>query len=128
VQGYLSTDPERTVRVRLQDNIGFLTIKGKSEGITRTEIEYEIPLEEAKILLEMCLSHPIKKKRYIEQLDSSIWEIDVFEGLNEGLVLAEIELIHEKQGFKKPDWIQKEVSEDHRYYNSWLSKFPFTNW
>lgn len=127
-QGYLSTDPERTVRVRLAGNRSFLTIKGKTVGITRTELEYEIPVKEAEVLFKLCIYHPVEKIRYLEQVGGLIWEIDVFEGQNKGLVIAEVELESEKQKFLTPEWIKNEVSGDLRFYNSSLSKKPFSIW
>lgn len=127
-QGYLSVDPERTVRVRIVEDKAFLTIKGKSVGIKRTELEYAIPLNEAEVLMKMCLDIPIEKKRYLEVRGELIWEIDVFEGANKGLVLAEVELKHENQKVDLPDWITKEVSDDPRYFNSWMSQNPFSEW
>ncbi len=127
-QGYLSVDPERVVRVRIADNEAFLTVKGKSAGIVRTELEYKIPQQDAEILLTMCLDFPVSKKRYTEKIGNKTWEIDVFEGDNKGLVLAEIELKNENEEFQIPDWAFKEVSYDKRFFNSWLSKNPFLNW
>ena len=128
LQGYLSVDPERVVRVRLSGESAFLTIKGKPEGITRTELEYKIPTNEAIILIKMSLTQAIEKTRYKEKIGGFTWEIDVFEGINKGLVLAEIELKNETQKFELPAWIDKEVSNDYRYFNAWLSKNPYTKW
>ena len=127
-QGYLSVDPERVVRVRIAGEKSFLTIKGESTGIVRTEIEYNIPLKEAETLMEMCLNYLVEKTRYIEQVGNLTWEIDVFEGENKGLILAEVELESEHQEIEFPKWIKKEVSSDLRYFNSWLSEHPFTKW
>lgn len=127
-QGYLSVDPERVVRVRLAGETAFLTIKGNPKGISRTELEYKIPVNEATILMGMCLNKPVEKMRYKEKIGDFTWEIDVFEGINRGLVLAEIELENEIQEFKFPEWIEKEVSDDFRYFNAWLSENPFTTW
>lgn len=127
-QGYLSVDPERTVRVRIAGDKAYLTIKGKTKGISRTELEYEIPLGEAEILLAMCLEFVVEKTRYIEQLQGLVWEIDVFHGKNKGLVMAEVELVSENQDVEIPAWVQKEVSEDYRYFNSWLSQKPYSVW
>ncbi|NOR74772.1 MAG: CYTH domain-containing protein [Draconibacterium sp.] len=127
-QGYLSVVPERTVRIRIADEEAFLTIKGKSVGIKRTEFEYKIPLKEATELMKMCLDYPIEKTRYYEKRDNVIWEIDIFEDENRGLILAEVELKTETQHINLPDWIEKEVSEDYRYFNSWLSQNPFSKW
>jgi adenylate cyclase len=127
-QGYLSVDPERVVRVRIAGENAFLTIKGKATGITRTELEYEIPKTEAEVLMKICLDFPVEKTRYKEKIGSVIWEIDVFEGANQGLVMAEIELDDENQKFDLPDWLELEVSLDSRYYNAWLSQNPFSKW
>jgi adenylate cyclase len=127
-QGYLSADPERVVRVRVAGQKSYLSIKGKTTGISRIEMEYEIPLNEANVLLKMCLDVPIKKTRFFDYINGQTWEIDVFEGANEGLVLAEIELEDETQNVDLPDWIAREVSGDHRFFNSWLSKHPYSTW
>lgn len=126
IQGYLSTDKKRVVRVRIKGEKAFLTVKGNQKGITRTELEYEIPINEARIMLEMCLDFPIEKTRYHEMVGGLLWEIDIFEGVNKGLFLAEVELENENQAVELPDWIDIEVSDDHRYFNSWLSENPFT--
>jgi adenylate cyclase len=125
-QGYLSVDPERVVRVRVADEKAFLTIKGKSEGIVRTELEYEIPKNEAEVLMKMCLDFPIEKTRFKEKIGELVWEIDVFKGENKGLIVAEVELEDEHQNIELPDWIGEEVSSDSRYYNAWLSKNPYS--
>lgn len=127
-QGYLSIDPNRIVRVRIAGQKAFLTIKGKTKGISRTELEYEIPVNDAEVLMQMCLDVPIQKKRFVEMVNGQKWEIDVFEGANHGLVMAEIELKSETQKFELPDWILNEVSYDHRFFNSWLSKHPYSTW
>ncbi len=127
-QGYLSTVPERTVRVRIKGRRGYLTVKGKNEGISRKEFEYEIPLEDAEELLKLSESSILEKRRYQETVEGHIWEVDVFFGENEGLFLAEIELQYENESFKKPEWLGEEVSEDSRYYNSNLSRQPYRKW
>lgn len=127
-QGYLSTDKERVVRVRTKGSAAFLTIKGKQEGIRRVEYEYEIPVEEAEELLKLSKNPPIEKTRYTEEYEGKVWEIDIFEGANAGLALAEVELNSEDEGVTLPNWITKEVSQDHRYFNSWLSEHPFKFW
>lgn len=127
-QGYLSVDPERVVRVRISGQEAFLTIKGKAEGISRTELEYKIPLNEAEILLSMCTGFPVEKIRYVEKIENNRWEIDVFEGKNRGLVMAEIELERENQEFLLPVWVECEVSEDPRYFNAFLSQNPYLLW
>jgi len=130
VQGYLNSNPERTVRVRIKEDEGFLTIKGKGNatGTTRLEWETEIPLQDAEKLLDICESGTIDKIRHEVKVGSHIYEVDVFAGKNEGLVIAEIELQSEDESFEKPIWLGKEVTNDNRYYNSYLSKSPFTNW
>jgi len=125
-QGYLSVDPERTVRIRIVEEEAYLTIKGKSKGIKRMEFEYKIQINEAKELMKMCLDFPIEKTRFLEEQNGIVWEIDVFEEKNKGLLLAEVELETEDQQVDLPIWIKKEVSEDIRYFNSWLSKNPFS--
>ena len=127
-QGYLSFDPKRVVRVRVAGENAYITIKGKPNGIVRTELEYEIPKNEAEVLLKMCLDFPIEKTRFKESIGNMIWEIDVFEGENKGLVLAEVELADENQKIDLPNWVADEVSFDSRYYNAWLSGHPFSKW
>lgn len=127
-QGYLSVDPERVVRVRIAGENAFLTIKGKPAGIVRTELEYEIPKIEAEVLLKLCFDYPIEKTRFKEITGNMVWEIDVFEGENKGLVMAEVELTDENQKIDLPEWIGEEVSFDSRFYNSWLSQNPFSKW
>lgn len=128
-QGYLSTHTEKTVRVRIANDKAFLTIKGKNEGIKRLEFEYSIPIDEANELLDTLCEQPvIEKTRTKIEKDGFIWEIDEFMGVNQGLVVAEIELPSENTHFEKPNWIGKEVSGDIRYYNSNLIKLPFSKW
>lgn len=129
-QGYLNSDPDRTVRIRIQGESGFLTIKGKSStsGTTRLEWETELPLFEARPLLDLCESGIIEKTRYLIEFGDHIIEVDEFAGENAGLVIAEIELHHENEQILKPDWLGQEVTNDHRYYNSWLSKNPYSTW
>jgi len=127
-QGYLSTVPERTVRVRIKGNKGYLTIKGKNQGISRAEFEYEIPLTDARELMKMAQKPVLSKTRYLEVYDGFTWEIDVFAGENQGLIVAEIELSEEKQVFFRPKWLGQEVSGDVRYYNANLIKHPFSQW
>ena len=127
-QGYLSYDSERTVRVRATEVTGYLTIKGITEGLTRDEFEYEIPLADALALLQLCERPAIEKKRYIVPNGAHVWEVDVFEGVNEGLVVAEIELDSEDEAFDKPNWLGNEVSGDRKYSNSALSLHPFKDW
>ena len=127
-QGYLSQDPNRIVRIRKKNEKAFLTIKGKSVGYKRLEMEYEVPIEDATQLFEICSPHLIEKKRYLLKVGKHIWEIDCFSGANLGLWLAEIELSSEEEIFERPSWITEEVSSDHRYSNSYLSQNPYTTW
>lgn len=127
-QGYLASSPLPTVRVRTSDDKAFLTIKGRTEGISRVEFEYEIPSEEALEMLKLSAQQPIEKTRYIVEANGHTWEIDVFEGSNAGLVLAEVELDSEDEKVELPDWIDFEVTHDPRYYNSALSKTPYSTW
>jgi len=130
MQGFLSTDPERTVRVRIKGNQGFLTIKGKSNtsGTSRFEWEKEIDLQEAEDLLKLCQKGIIDKIRYEVKSNAHIYEIDEFFGENNGLVIAEIELNSEDEAFEKPNWLGSEVTGDNKYYNSQLSTTPFCEW
>lgn len=130
VQGYLSSNPERTVRVRVKGDKGFLTIKGKSNanGTTRLEWEREISLIDAETLLTICESGIIDKVRYEVKVGNHVYEIDIFSGENQGLIMAEIELESESEIFEKPNWLGEEVTNDERYYNAYLSKNPFTTW
>ncbi len=129
-QGYLSSVPERMVRVRIKGDRGFLTIKGASNetGISRFEWEKEIPLLEAEDLLKLCEEGVIDKTRFEVKMGRHVFEIDEFYGENEGLIMAEIELNSETEAFEKPSWLGKEVTNDNRYYNSYLSKNPFKKW
>lgn len=129
-QGYLTTDKERTVRVRIKEEKAFLTIKGKSNasGLSRYEWEKEITTQEAEELLQLCLPGVIDKTRYEIPIETHTWEIDIFHGENNGLTLAEIELQSETEPFSKPEWIDKEVTGDKCYYNSYISEKPFCEW
>lgn len=128
-QGYLPTQPGTTVRVRIVGPIGYLTIKGPTQGITRSEFEYEIPLSDAQQLLdELCDRPLIEKTRYRVEALGHIWEIDEFEGENQGLIIAEVELENAHQPIALPSWLGTEVSGDPRYYNSSLTKYPFSRW
>ena len=128
-QGYLSSDPARVVRVRIEGDLAWLTIKGPSVGAARGEWEYPIPAPDAAELLERLCQQPIieKYRRRID-FDGMVWEVDEFLGANAGLVVAEIELQTETQAFVQPDWIGLEVTGDARYYNSSLVKHPFSSW
>ncbi|MCD4746982.1 MAG: CYTH domain-containing protein [Bacteroidales bacterium] len=128
-QGYLNSDKERIVRIRIIDDKGFITVKGISVGPTRQEYEYEIPFSEAKEMLnQLCEKPTIEKYRYKIPLGEFVWEIDEFHGKNEGLVVGEIELKSEDQKFLKPDWVGKEVTDDPKYFNSNLVKNPYSKW
>ena len=130
VQGYISSVRGRTVRVRIRGEEGFLTIKGASDekGLSRYEFEQKIPLADAEELLKLCEPGAIDKMRNLVPAGKHTWEIDVFHGENEGLILAEIELASEDEPFERPDWIGQEVSGDRRYYNSMLTKHPYKQW
>ena len=128
-QGYLNSQKERVVRVRIEGDRAKLTIKGPSVGVTRSEFEYGIPVEDAALLLDNLCEQPlIDKHRHKEVHGGKTWEIDVFHGDNEGLVVAEIELASEDERFQAPAWAVREVSSDSRYFNSNLLKHPYKNW
>jgi len=128
-QGYLCTVAERTVRVRLVRDKGYLTIKGIAVGAARAEYEYEIPADEAGEMLDNLCEHPlIEKTRYRVEHHGLIWEIDEFHGDNAGLIIAEVELDEEHQDVTLPDWIGAEVTGDPRYYNASLINYPYTRW
>ena len=129
-QGFLNTDPERTVRVRLKADQGQLTVKGLSsdDGLSRFEWETEISADEAKALLNLCEEGIIDKERYEVRSGVHLFEVDEFYDANQGLVIAEVELQDEKDVFQKPSWIGKEVTGDIRYYNSQISKTPYNTW
>lgn len=127
-QGYLNSEVERTVRVRVHGEQGVLTIKGKNQNLTRKEFEYQIPLDDALDLIDLCEKPIIEKTRFLLSVNHNTWEIDVFEGENEGLVVAEIELTSEEESFDIPSWLGEEVSSDSKFYNSSLIKNPYANW
>jgi len=128
-QGYLSTVAERTVRVRLIRDKGWLTIKGITVGATRAEYEYEIPADEASEMLDNLCERPlIEKTRYRIEHQGLTWEVDEFDGDNAGLIIAEVELDEEGQAIVLPDWVGEEVTDDPRYYNANLIANPFTRW
>ena len=127
-QGYLNRDKYRTVRVRIAGPLGTLTIKSLNVGATRDEFEYEIPLEDARQILDLCEKPVIEKRRRVIEYAGAAWEVDEFLGENAGLVVAEIELESEDQAIELPDWVGEEITEDPRYFNANLSKNPFTAW
>lgn len=129
-QGYLNSDKNRAVRVRTKDSQGFITVKGVSSanGLSRFEWEKEISSTDAARLLELCEGFVIDKTRYLVPFGEVVFEVDVFEGANQGLVIAEVELQSEGQIFEKPDWLGEELTGDKRYYNAYLSVHPFTTW
>jgi CYTH domain-containing protein len=127
-QGYLNRDKTRTVRVRIAGEAAFLTIKGVNVGATRAEFEYPIPLADAEALLALCDGPLIQKTRYLLDHAGTRWELDVFEGDNAGLVVAEVELESEDQAFARPDWLGDEVTQDARYFNSNLAVHPYCRW
>ena len=127
-QGYLPGTGPMLVRVRQEDRRAFLTLKGRTEGITRSEYEYEIPMTDAGELLERCERPIIEKTRYLIPAGAHTWEVDVFAGANEGLIVAEIELASEDEPFARPAWLGREVSDDPRYYNSNLAAHPYSAW
>lgn len=129
VQGYLSSHPDRVVRVRIAGDAAKLTIKGRTTGITRAELEYDIPVADARSMLDtMCERPLIDKHRFREQVGRHTWEIDVFHGDNDGLVIAEVELEAETDEPELPDWVGREVSDDPRYFNANLLKAPYSSW
>ena len=129
VQGYLHTAPELTIRLRIADGRGYLTLKGRSSGCSRSEYEYSIPREEAEAMLrEFPVSALIRKTRYLCPHAGHVWEVDVFEGDNAGLIVAEIELGSETEPFERPPWLDREVTGDHRYSNSALAANPYRFW
>lgn len=127
-QGYLSQDPDRTVRVRLAGEKAWITIKGRTQGITRAEFEYAIPPADARELLGLCLPSVIDKTRHEIRHGGHVWEVDVFHGGNDGLIVAEVELSDENETPEMPPWVGEEVSDDARYFNSHLATHPFTCW
>lgn len=130
VQGFLNSHPERTVRVRLKENHGYITVKGitSPDGVTRFEWEKEISKADAEVLLTLCERGVIDKLRHEVKSDNHIFEVDEFFGANEGLVIAEIELQYVDESFTKPHWLGEEVTSQLKYYNSQLSKHPYKNW
>ncbi len=129
-QGYLNSNPERTIRIRTKGENAYITIKGKSSesGLSRFEWEKEIPVSEALELLQLCEPGVIEKIRYFVKSGKFTFEIDEFSGENQGLVMAEIELVSEEDSFEKPNWLGKEVTGDNKYYNSQLCSNPYKSW
>ena len=128
-QGYIQTVDHTTVRVRIRDKEAFLTIKGKSHGISRLEFEYPIPLQDAQVMLtNLCQEVIVEKTRYLIVHKGHTWELDIFEGTNKGLILAEIELTSEDETFTQPSWVTQNVTEDNRYANSNLIHNPYSLW
>jgi CYTH domain-containing protein len=127
-QGYLLSNPEQTVRVRISDKQGFLNLKSKKSQVSRSEYEYEIPLEDGIEILNAFTKNGTEKIRYRIPFAGKTWEVDVFLGDNAGLIVAEIELNSEAENFEKPEWISKEVTDDGRYTNASLSIYPFKEW
>ncbi|UHG93807.1 CYTH domain-containing protein [Spirosoma oryzicola] len=128
-QGYLSTHPDRTVRVRTVGNEGYLTIKGITAGASRSEYEYGIPYADAQSMLDQLCQRPlIQKVRYRITYEGLVWEVDEFQGENQGLVVAEVELTDEHQTIALPDWVGKEVTAEEKYYNANLIKHPYSQW
>ena len=126
-QGYLLSDPKKTVRVRMMGDQGYLTIKGATNGISRMEFEYEIDRPDAAYMMMLCDS-VVEKTRYLIEHNGMTWELDVFEGANAGLLMAEIELESENQTFELPEWAGEEVTGDPRYYNARLARQPYSSW
>lgn len=128
-QGYISTEDGRVVRVRIKDQKGYLTLKSASQGFAHHEFEYEIPVADAELMLDkMCHKPIIDKTRFDLLHKGKKWEIDVFNGENEGLIIAEIELQSKDEEFKIPPFIDREVTDDPRYYNAYIAKHPFCTW
>lgn len=129
-QGYIATTaPGQSVRVRIAGDRAYLTIKGPTQGVSRAEFEYEIPIGDAKEMLETLCDRPfIEKIRHRLPIGAVVWEIDEFKGENTGLIVAEVELKTEDQAFDQPDWLGKEVSGDTKYYNASLVSYPYSTW
>jgi adenylate cyclase len=128
-QGYLLSDKVRSVRVRITDGTAYLNIKSATLGISRSEYEYSIPIQDAREILDTLCDKPLlEKTRHYARYGNHVWEIDVFEGDNAGLVVAEVELASAEENFTRPPWIGEEVSYDRRYYNAYLARHPYKNW
>ena len=128
IQAYIAINDQGIVRIRIKGSIALLTIKTSEKGMTRNEFEYEVPLEDAKSLVELFNDKIIYKTRYKITIDKKLWEVDEFHKENKGLWLAEIELESENELFSLPEWIKKEVTGDHKYFNAYLSENPFKFW
>ncbi|PZD72260.1 Inorganic triphosphatase [Acaryochloris thomasi RCC1774] len=129
IQGYVAATPKATVRVRVAGDLAYLTLKGKVVDLTRTEFEYPIPVADARQMLQQwCAPLVVEKTRYKIPLGDLVWEVDDFSGLNQGLVVAEVELLSSTQEIVKPAWLGEEVSHDARYYNSSLARMPYSAW
>ncbi len=127
-QGYILSEPGRTVRVRLTEDAGYLTIKGRTVGLTKPEYEYQIPMQDAEEMLDDLAVSELSKTRYVIPHAGKLWEVDVFMGSNEGLIVAEIELLSEDETFEMPAWVRGEVTGDGRYSNSSLTVRPYCEW
>lgn len=127
-QAYLTDDPDKTIRVRTADEQAFFTIKGRAQGISRQEFEWEIPLADAHALINGFASQVVEKVRHYITYGGKLWEVDEFKGLNEGLWVAEIELDSEEESFEKPDWVRQEVTHEARYLNARLARHPYQHW
>ena len=128
IQVYLINEPGRVIRIRVCDSEAYITIKGPAENAVRKEFEYSIPRKDALEILELFNVKKIEKTRYKTEFKGHIWEVDEFFGENDGLVIAEIELKSPDEPFDKPPWLGEEVTEDHRYYNSYLVEHPYKTW
>jgi adenylate cyclase len=128
-QGYIQTVEQTTVRIRIRDKDAFLTIKSKSQGASRLEFEYHIPLSDAQeMLTNLCHASRVEKTRYLIEHEGHTWEVDIFEGSNKGLIIAEIELKSEGETFSLPEWVTEEVTQDERYFNVNLVEHPYQEW
>lgn len=127
-QSYISTDPEKTIRIRIIGSEALIGIKGKMKGISRSEYEYKIPMQDAIDMMAEFGEKSIEKTRYLIPYEGKTWEVDVFAGENDGLIIAEIELESENEAFNKPAWLDKEVTTDSRYLNVLLQEKPFSKW
>lgn len=128
-QGYIQTLDHTTVRIRIRGKEAFLTIKGKSQGVSRLEFEYPIPLSDAQeMLTKLCHSSRVEKTRYLVEHEGHTWEVDIFEGANKGLIIAELELKSEDEAFSLPEWVSEEVTHDERYFNVNLVEHPYKEW